>query len=550
MRTTTSWRPRCALAAAIFATSAFGTAADAQNPGPLNPGQGKQGNQGQPPQLNAVLDGLGLNQGPQGGDPNGGGAASADFDSLIDLIIATVDNESWQENGTGEGQIMPFDINGVYVDAAALAINERPAGGHLAAIRTSGARAAEQQTAPGETKRDARAVSPLRYVSLPRLEAAIALQQRRGAPLDQAMLTLAGLERVSYLLVFPETGDLVLAGPAGDWQSGPAGSIVSANSGRPIMRLDDLAALWRRQRGEHAKPFGCSIVPREEALHRTQLFLADSAAEPIEPSDRREWLEELRGTLGVQDVEYYHVDPGTRIARLLLAADYHMKLVGMGLADGVPGVKSYLATVRLQADGTPPAMSVLRWWFSMPKVAVEATAARDAFALPAQCVEVLSENEMLAARGQRVHTGASDELNAQFAASFTKHYDALAERYPVYGEMARLFELSLALTVIEREGLVERVGWNPSLLVDENQLRLPAAKPLLAVDTVINHRVIGGRHIIAGVSGGVSIDAGKALSVTPASAAASQRMTSAGKAPAPIVTDATGDDRQIVWWWD
>ena len=32
----------------------------------------------------------------------------ADFDQLIDVIIATVDHESWMENGTGEGEIQPF----------------------------------------------------------------------------------------------------------------------------------------------------------------------------------------------------------------------------------------------------------------------------------------------------------------------------------------------------------------------------------------------------------------------------------------------------------
>ena len=32
----------------------------------------------------------------------------ADFDSLIDLIVATVEHESWMENGTGEGDIQPF----------------------------------------------------------------------------------------------------------------------------------------------------------------------------------------------------------------------------------------------------------------------------------------------------------------------------------------------------------------------------------------------------------------------------------------------------------
>ena len=46
------------------------------------------------------------------GGPGGlGGAAMADFDSLIDLIVSTVEHESWMENGTGEGEIQPFPTN-------------------------------------------------------------------------------------------------------------------------------------------------------------------------------------------------------------------------------------------------------------------------------------------------------------------------------------------------------------------------------------------------------------------------------------------------------
>jgi general secretion pathway protein D len=40
-----------------------------------------------------------------------GGAANADFDSLIDLITSTVEHDSWMENGTGEGEIQPFPTN-------------------------------------------------------------------------------------------------------------------------------------------------------------------------------------------------------------------------------------------------------------------------------------------------------------------------------------------------------------------------------------------------------------------------------------------------------
>ena len=49
---------------------------------------------------------------PLSSGPGGlGGAAQADFDSLIDLIVSTVEHDSWMENGTGEGEIQPFPTN-------------------------------------------------------------------------------------------------------------------------------------------------------------------------------------------------------------------------------------------------------------------------------------------------------------------------------------------------------------------------------------------------------------------------------------------------------
>jgi hypothetical protein len=496
----------------------------------------------------APLNGLA----PAASNGGQGGSAMADFDSLIDLITATVAAESWVENGTGEGDIQPFAINGVFVDAQGAlrttASGDRPS---LAAVRDRGApqtvaaAAAKRTAAPKESSDSADAIgmSPLRFVSLPRLEAAIAACQARHAPLEPEMLTLAGLQRVSYVLAYPQSGDLVLAGPAGPWQAAPGGGLFSTESGRAVVRLDDLLALWRRSREHRSAPFGCSIVPRREALARTQEFLTASAATPLEPSERGAWLRQLRDALGEQDVVYYAVDRDSRIAGLLLAADYHMKLVGMGLAPGVPGVKSYLATVRLGPDGAGPPMAVLRWWFAMPASTVEAAADRHAFAMPDRCIQVLSENELLEARGERIHTGQSDDLNRQFAASFTREFTALADKYPVYSELQRAFELSLAFALIEREGLAEKVGWTPTLLLDSDRLRLPQASAPRSVQTVINHRVIGGRQIIAGVSGGVWVDGAKNLSTAPATAVTAKKLSDASKPPAP------GNEAGR-WWWD
>jgi hypothetical protein len=41
----------------------------------------------------------------------GSAPAAVDFDRLIDLIVATIEHESWMESGTGEGEIQPFPTN-------------------------------------------------------------------------------------------------------------------------------------------------------------------------------------------------------------------------------------------------------------------------------------------------------------------------------------------------------------------------------------------------------------------------------------------------------
>jgi len=472
--------------------------------------------------------------GTQGG---AGGSAQADFDSLIDLITSTVDTESWSENGTGEGQIAPFDINGVYAD---------PSGTLRFAshqtINTPVRKIPPAFDLPNQTA-SARQPSPLRYVSLNRLEAAIAHQQHHHQPLSPEMLTLAGLQRVQYVVVYPETGDLVIAGPAGDWQVEPEGRIVSVENGLPVVRLDDFLTLWRRRQTHRTPAFGCSISPRQASLAKTQAYVQKSNLQPIEPTQRKAWLEGLRQSLGKQDVEFFGLAANSHVARVLLVADYHMKLIGMGIADSVKGVSSYLDTVELAADGTLPAMAVLRWWFAMNYEPVETDLQRNIFRLRGLGVKVLSENELLAARGQRVPTGQSEELNRRFASSFTSEYESICNRYSLYAELRNVFDLAMVLAIIEREGLIEQISWSPSLFSDSLRLRLPVERVLHEVDTVVSHRVIKGRHIVAGISGGVWLDAGKALKIQISNDRSTKKVRR-------HKSDAAEKPGKQSWWWD
>ncbi len=463
-----------------------------------------------------------------------GGAANADFDSLIDLIQSTVATETWAENGGGDADIRPFP-GGVLVDAAGtLRLRPRTATTHdLLAKRGGGL------SRPAEKSVNARQASALRYVSLPRLEREIARRQAARQPLGAEMLTLAGLRRVQYVFVYPESGDLVLAGPAGDWFVDPDGRILSSDTSRSVVRLDDLLVLFRRAQDAADSHFGCSINPRQESLAKTQAFLASSSQKPLPPGQRKKWLGDLRETVGQQDIEVFGIDPASRIASVLVEADYHMKLVGMGLAEGVDGVENYLDLVKsTQRAGasSPPAMSVLRWWFTPHYDAIAESPAGDAFELVGQGVRVLSENEMLAAQGQRVHTGQSEPLNRKFAEAFTAHFTDLAAKYPVYGELRNIFDLAMAVALIHAEQLTDRAGWTPGLFGNGEQLRLPQAPVPRQVESVVNHRVINRRHIVAGVSGGVMVAPGDVLHATRT-----------------IEPEALSRKRQPAggsWWWD
>ncbi|HEX4413218.1 MAG TPA: DUF1598 domain-containing protein, partial [Lacipirellulaceae bacterium] len=359
------------------------------------------------------------------GNSNGkrGAAANADFDSLIDLIQSTVATDTWSDNGGGQAEIRPFP-GGVLVDA----------GGMLrlkTVVKVGGAPselAAKRGRAPTrlfDEPRGATHASELRFVSLPRLDREIARRQTAHERLDPTMLTLAGLERVEYVFVYPESGDLVIAGPASAWYVNDDGRILSKATNEPVVRLDDLLVLLRRGANAADSHFGCSINPRQEALAKTQAFLAESSKKPLEPSQRTKWLGDLRDTVGRQDIEIFGVDSASRLAGVLVEADYHMKLIGMGLADGVDGVESYLSSIHLRPGEQPPAMSVLRWWFTLNYDGIGRSDTNDAFQLIGQGVRVLSENEMLAQQGQRVHTGQSDPLNRQFSESFKAHIDEL-----------------------------------------------------------------------------------------------------------------------------
>lgn len=473
--------------------------------------------------------------GQQQGGGNGfpGGSANADFETLMDLIISTVEPDSWAENGGPEADLRPFP-GGVWVDSQGL-LREFEAAPlvRLASLQPPAAPATLDSADP-------RSAAQLRCVSLPRLEAAIYERMTTGEPLDESMLTLAGLRRVECVFVYPDLGDVVLAGPAGDWRLDTEHRLVSVAHGRPVVRLDDLLTLMRRERAEQHRPFGCSITPRQQNLAATQAVAQQSATKPLASGKRarEKWLEEIRVTMGRQDIEVFGLDPATHAAHVLVKADHHMKRIGIGLEPGVVGVESYLDTVT-RAD-QQQALSVLRWWFSPSYEGVAQNSTGTAYQLVGQGVEVLSENELLTKRGERVHTGEADEATQTFAHQFTAEFAALAQKYPAYGELRNVFDLAIVAALLESRDLYAAAGWQPVLFLDAEHLKLPQYTAPKEVDTIINHRMLGEKKILAAVSGGVWINSQGVLAASPP----------ATDKPDYYREPPPKDMPAGAWWWD
>ena len=466
------------------------------------------------------------------------GGQQADFDSLIELITTTVAPTTWDEVG-GPGAIHEF-ATGVYVDAEGVLRKNQPireAGGALAQLRKTAATALASD-APMDGG------SPLRKISLTRLEKQVQLALAAGRSPTREMSQLAGLQKIKYVLVYPESGDIVIAGPASRTKLTPEGRVVGVQNGRPVLQLDDLVVVLRHVAGSDQSAFGCSITPTEESLARTQQFLAETTKKPLKPGQRDTWLKKLREQLGRQEITAHGIDPRTRAGQVLIEADYRMKLVGMGLEEGTLGVTSYLDSIKVKRGTAPPPMEVLRWWFTMNYDAIQTTADNDAFELRGQGVQVLSENEMLGAMGKRIHTGASGPLNQQFAQSFTEHFGELAKKYPVYAELQNVFDLALVAALVKSEHLADRARWHQTCFGPAGSYRPTLGPVPQTVETVLNHRVVNDTTILAGVSGGVHADPAQYVKrgAIKTDTYGKLRAEHQSAVPKNLPVDA--------WWWD
>ena len=469
--------------------------------------------------------------------PTVAGGAEADFESLTELI----QNETagpWEDvDGSGGTISDTGEMAGIHVDPNGLLTR-------VARIDTTGRlEQLSQVVSSASNNANLAHRSRLRLVSLSRLEQEVARRLDAGEPLPADIRHLAGLQQVRFVFTYPETGDIVIGGPAEGFKVSKTGSAIGATSGHPVLQLDDLVTVLRAFTAEGGGVIGCSIDPRPEGLKRINDFVTRSNRKgELAPGAVKNWTTQLGKALGRQDITITGVPADSRVARVLVEADYKMKLIGIGQLDAgkdVPGSFGLMSA----DERKDSSLDALRWWLSMKYSQVLHSAAGDAFQLVGPAVLCQSENEFVNARGERVATGQAEGSNQTFARNFTEHYAELSRKDRVFSDLQNIFDLALVAALVNRQGLAEQAGWDMGVFANHGEFR-PAVHPVpRTVDSVVNHRVYNGHDVVVQVAGGVRADLGSLLADRK-TIKATPRLNGIAPAARPA---SLAIDR---WWWD
>ena len=372
----------------------------------------------------------------------------------------------------------------------------------------------------------------LRKVSLARLTKAVEAAAAGTAPLPADVALMGGLERITHVFVDPDGHDIVLAGPADAARVDAAGNVLGAQSGRPLLQLEDFIVALRAVDGAREGGMLGSIDPAPERVADLQKFLNSQQASAADPAGTLRKMEEV---LGPQNVRIGGVPTDSRFARVLVATDYRLKRIGMGLEpSGLNDLPSYLATVPANASvGTLP-----RFWLEASYDPIARDADELAFRLSGRKIACLTESDVFGKDGVKRGAGPTDKVAKKWCDGFSAKYDALSAKHPVFAELANCVDLAVVAALIQAQQLDRKAGLDLSGLLDADRVRLPTYDAPATVPTVASGVKKGGRWVVS-ASGGIQFQPwGFATSTVESDDVATTR------------TAALGARTDSDWWWD
>lgn len=341
----------------------------------------------------------------------------------------------------------------------------------------------------------------LRKISLRGLEAAIqdALANNQGRLPDE-ILYLAGIQRIQYVLVYPDQNDIVLAGPGEGWKLDDEANVVGITTGQPVLRLEDLLVALRTVNAARTEGISVSIDPTQEGLQRFDAFMSN------QKTFNRGVVAGLTKAMGPQEITYTGVPAGSHFARVLMIADHRMKRYAMNFEKSplreIPGFLDLLKSNRRTPKNAMP-----RWWMACNYEPLARSEDRLAWELRGPGVKAMTEDEFVAADGTVQATGQQDPLATEWADRLTENYEKLAQKDPIFAELRNLMDMCVVAALIKKEDLTGLAGGGdfPVLTGATDGLAIGGWHAPQSVSTQCSYFKIGRKFVIT-ASGGVQIE--------------------------------------------
>ncbi len=446
---------------------------------------------------------------------------------VIALILATLCDAppaNAQMNGGG-------DVAGITVDAEGVVQTVIKKGRSETLDKRRMAAVAQEQLA-GELN----ASSTLRKVSLRGLEAAYEPYAGKSETIPPEIFYVAGLQRIDYVFVYPESNDVVIAGPAEGFAPNSIGRVVGVGTGRPPLRLDDLVFAMRAGRG--GERVFCSIDALPENMAALRQYLAENSygASASVASAR---YNKMAQVLGMQNVRVGGVPADSHFARTFVEADYRMKLISMALEPApIRGFRTHLSMLK------PEGNSIQRWWLAPLYDDFVTTEDGNAYELAGQRVQMMAQEEIADQGGNRHQAGSTRLSTREYAKQFTDKFPEIADNSPVFAELQNLFDLLIVAALLQKETLPKKVGWEMNVFLDESRTAFPRGHVPRQVASVANARRANRGMIIGLVGGGVGITPRQTLESIEMKVDTARRLA--------IDRDkaARADSAKKRWWWD
>jgi len=366
-------------------------------------------------------------------------------------------------------------VQGVYIDAQGVLRHRKILKGRQPAFR-----------------KDLTQDPSLCYISLPRLFAEVQKLTSAGEEIPERMRFLDGMVRLKHVFVLPEERDLVIAGPAEQWDAAnplrPRGTLT----GRPVLQLDDLVVALRHiGPGSRSRVFGCTLVQDAGAVGRVAAL--QSKLGPVPARRQNLVAAALKKAIGPLEAKFFGVPSDTRFAFIAVEADYLMKRLSLGLdRSPVRGLKSYLA---MSSGGS----MFNRFWFTANYEPLLVSEDGNEFEIRGQGLRLLASDNPAKA-------GTANAAARKFADDFTRQLPRLEEAVPCFADLHSLADLAVLAALIAEDRLHERIAWDLGWVLDPRGYRVAKRQVPKQAETLVNYQRRGRRTIT--VAGGVQVSVG------------------------------------------